>query len=209
MDMAVWEFRNYLERLLDDAQLTDITRVIDATNAALNALVVYEPKLSVAHIEGDGELASFPLPDDFYWYSGFFKADGSRIEVLWPANSDYLLPTGEYIALMYPSGQVTFTPRLSAGEHLTLYYYARWAKVTDENSVIEPPAHWLNALAYYATAELLIADALIAAGVRQYNTRIDSGNPEHNPVHKQVLAMRAMFMEEVARHSHITIKTNA
>ncbi len=208
MDMTVGEFRDYMERFLDDAQLTTLERVIDGLNAALNALVVYEPKLATTVIEGNGLSASFPLPDDFYWYSGFFKSDGSKLDVLWPSNADYILPTGEYAVTLYPTGQATFTPLLSSGEQITLYYYARWRTVASDTDIIEPPAHWLNALAYYTTAELLIADAIIAAGVRQYNTRVDSGNPEHNPVHKQVLAMRAMFMDEVARHAHLTIKTN-
>jgi len=208
MNMTVDEFRQYLEKLLDDPKLAEITRVINATNAALNALVAYEPRVDTYEFIGDGSTASFSLPDDYYWYAGFFDANGARLTVLWPAESEYILESGEYSVIITPSGQVRFHPLLQLNDKVTLYYYARWPLVTDQNSQIGPAYHWLNALAYYASAELIIADALTAAGVRQFGTRIDSGNPEHNPVARQIEAFRKMFKEEVARHAHMTIKTN-
>ena len=208
MNLTIGQFRDYLERFLEDSQITTIERVIDATNSALNALVAYEPKMASVQFVGDGSTASFPLPDDYYWYQGLFNGDGNRINILWPSNTDYLMPVGENIALITPSGNITFIPSLQTGEMITLYYYARWARVTSETDTIEPPYHWLAALTYYASAELIISDALTAAGVRQYNTRIDSGNPEQNPVQRQVESFRKMFREEVNRHARITIRND-
>jgi hypothetical protein len=175
MNMTVAEFRDYLERLLGDPDITEISRVIDAVNASLNALVAYEPRVDSVEFVGDGVSDTFALPDDYYWYSGFFKADGSRISVLWPSESDYLLPSGEYGVIITPSQHVTFIPMLSNGEKVHMYYYARWPAVTSETDTIAPPYHWLGAIAYFSAAELIIADALTAAGVRQLAQGLTAG----------------------------------
>lgn len=179
--------------------------ILDACCSALDAILPWLPKASSTTLTGDGSAISFDLPSDFY-----------DVEAVVIDESGLILPravfspglyTGENIQAdndwkLFPADQISFSKAPAAGDTYTLYYSARWAKPTESNVntfVLETPDHVLAGLSFYATAYLNTPGASSTASIRRFNTRVDSGNPEHNPMQKAVGFLMGLFQQEMNR----------
>ena len=203
---TVQNLRNRVGRMLNDTELDgyDQGLFFDALDAALEAILPWVPKTSIYEIEGDGG-ATYALPEDCYQIEAC--ADSVSGELLEKAQ---LVPghyrgeiTQENDWLEYPHRHIAFSKTLSVGETITLYYLAHWDKPLDNNQLnddLEPPAYSHHGIALYATAYMLFPSAISASEVRQFNTKVDSGHPEHNPMQQSATYLLRLFADEMNRH---------
>lgn len=75
----------------------------------------------------------------------------------------------------YPSGSITFLSKITSGG--TVYYSAHWAVPALDTDTIEAPLIAMSYLTLYATSYILLGKASAQAEIRQYATKVDSGNP--------------------------------
>jgi hypothetical protein len=90
--------------------------------------------------------------------------------------------TGQNYWVLYPAGKITFANQIPSSAGAKVYYAATWAKPTSDAAILETPEYALHALALYAASQCLLGKAVAAANIRQYGTKVDSGNPEDNPM---------------------------
>ncbi len=84
-----------------------------------------------------------------------------------------------------PSGVLTLNWTPKSAETLTLEYFRIWPAPVNDASVISLPK-WLELpYCYLIAANAMNPSGVQASDIRQWATRIDSGNPEHNPLHRQ------------------------
>jgi hypothetical protein len=104
--------------------------------------------------------------------------------------------------LVYPSGKITFSKPPESGVTYQIYYTAEWDKPTDANDVsfeLETPTRYDNALALWATGYILHPQTVAQSNLGQFDTRLDSGTPEDNPLMKQAKWMWQLFEVEMSR----------
>lgn len=179
--------------------------LFDAIGMAFDAILPWTPKTSKVGFTGDGTKTSFALPVDLYEVEAVITDLG---EVLPKA----YLQTGQKIGtysinandwLLYPNGYITFSRAISSEVVFTLYYLAHWTKPTtgtDLTTIIEIPERSLIGICLYSAAYAIFPEAIGASEVRQFGTRVDSGNPEHNPMQRTALYLLDLFHREMSRH---------
>lgn len=203
---TVTQLRSRVGRMLTDPDFDgyDADLFYDGLAVALDAILPWVPKVSVETITGDGS-TSYTLPDDCY-----------QVEAILSDNTGELLPRAVLVPgysigdnieaendwLEYPHGSISFSKALASGETYTLYYLAYWTKPTanDLEDDIEPPESTVLGLVLYTTAYMLTPSAISASEVRQFNTKVDSGHPEHNPMQVTTKFLLRLFAEEMNRH---------
>jgi len=180
--------------------------ILDAIRAAHDAILPWLPKMKSTSITGDGTTSVFDLPDDFYAVEAVvMNVTG---EIIGQAIFSPMSYWGIYIAetnrwILLPTNQISFAKVPATAEIIDLYYCATWPKpisTVREGDALEPPTYYDYALALYAAAYLLMPDAMGIAGIGSYKTRVDSGNPEHNPVEKAITFLMNLFNQEMNRH---------
>ena len=205
---TVANLKNRVYRLLinPEQDAYDSELFYDALGAALDAILPWFPKTAILTLAGDGGNTQ-ALPTDIYITEAC--VDDATGEMLPKANLIPGYTRGEDIAatndwLEFPSGSLTFSKAITVGETYTLYYLAHWSKPTseddEEDTNLETPEFLDTALVLYATAQMILPSALSASEVRQFNTKVDSGNPEHNPMQQTSKYLLRLFMDEMSRH---------
>jgi len=183
----------------------DVDLLHDAVCAALDAILPWYAKHATTQFAGDGEQVQFALPSDVYEIDAV--VDDATGEVIPPAS---LAPgiirgpkmSGENDWIEYPHGSILLSKPLGSGETATVFYRGYWDKPSsgsDDNFTIDPFDRVKNGLALYAAAYAMLPSAVETAIVRQYGTREDSGNPEHNPLADRVEFLLRLFEMEMAR----------
>jgi hypothetical protein len=199
------DLRTRIHRILDDADETKYTDELidDGINSAFDAIMPWCPKLATFvydYTSGSDSGTLFDLPSDFYSAEAVYDSSGVPIQ---PATLTPHTFRGSSVQindwLIYPQGQLSFSVTLT--ENVTLYYLAYWPKLTDRNSNVGIPSHLLSAICFYASAYCLIPEGISSAEIRQFNTKVDSGNPEHNPVAIRVNELLKLFELEIKRHT--------
>jgi len=204
---TVNQLRSRVGRLLNDPTLQGYEEGLfyDALSAALDAILPWVPKTAVYALTGDGS-AVYTLPDDCYQVETcVVDSTGELLPIATLAPSVF---RGEQIAakndwLEYPYGSISFSKVISVGETYTLYYLAHWEKPVDKNQLnsnLQPPTYTHQGLVLYATAYMLYPSVISASEVRQFNTKVDSGNPEHNPMQQSASYLLKLFADEMNRH---------
>lgn len=202
------DLRNRCLRILGDdtgSQFSD-ELLNDGVMAALDAILSWYPKSQTLVCEGDDEKTSFDLPADFYRIAAVFDSNtgmyipaatmapfqspGGNIE----ANQDYL---------EFPDGSIVFANALVAETSCTVYYYASWPHVTEDddlNDWVIPTPIWLDtALALYTSSYALLQKASQSSNIRQWNVDVDSGTPAMNPMRDQSGYLMERFAIEMNR----------
>jgi hypothetical protein len=175
----------------------------NAVYSALDAILPWAPKTAVDTLTADSSTTVFDLPSDFYEEEAF--ADSSSGEVY----PQVQLTPGSFVGTnaaennswtLFPDKQVTFSKAPS--DNITLYYLATWEKPSDPTDVtaLEPPDFVMTGLALYAAAMIVLTGAVSITQIRQFNTRADSGNPEHNPMQEATNYLLRLFNAEMNRH---------
>jgi len=192
-----------LRLLKDPDQATyDEDIVYDAITAAHRAILPWVPKLQVAELTAGSDGDTFTLPSDVY--------EVQAVQTL----SDYLFISKATLGsgtargnsqadndwIEAPNGTLSLSVALSEGDLLNIYYLAYWSEPPGTGSssfVIEVPREAHNGMVYYAVSHCLLTAALDAASIGQFKTRVDSGNPEHNPLKEMSTFYRRLFETEM------------
>ena len=87
---------------------------------------------------------------------------------------------GEIVFSRYPHGSVTFSTAVG-DMGATLYYSAQWTPPVEDDDVLESPPYANLCVALYAASLIMLSKASGSSAIRQFNTKVDSGNPEHLP----------------------------
>jgi hypothetical protein len=177
--------------------------LVDAIAAAHDAILQWVPKTATTSLSSGS--AVHALPADCYAVEAC--ADGTTGEMFPKA---VLIP-GHFIGatlsinnnwILYPNGSITFSKDLA--NDTTLYYLAYWTKPDissdPETFDIEPPDSTHTGLALYAASYAIYPAAINAGEIRQFGTRVDSGNPEHNPMQESSNWLLKLFTNEMNRH---------
>ncbi len=199
-----------LQRLLSDTagSLYDSTLRIDAINAALAIYSGHTAVENTQALAGDGSVTSWSLPGDYLelgavwctkeaeWLEAVSFIPGEEWSDQTPRSGS--TPRGYYL---WPQETLNVTWLIASGDGLTLYYYGYWGEVTTGSSSIGVPQWAREALIYYAAAYCLAPGGVQAATIGQYDTRRDSGNPEHNPVFEQAKYYMEMYQTTIGRYA--------
>lgn len=196
MATTVEQIGGLIKSVTNNENLTD-DDIVTAVNMAVSAITAYKPRRSVSTFSGDGSTTVFDLPSDFYWVDGVFDANGEKMNPVSVSDADYI-GSGGVGYILYPHGKITFLTAPTGTA--TMYYLASWPNITAVTETIPTPEYLNIAIVHYASAWVLMPEAVSAAQIRQYNTKVDSGNPEDNPVFRQVLGLLNLFYMEVERH---------
>lgn len=201
------DLRNRVYRMLSDPEqgAYDLGLFYDGLASALDAILPWFPKTATVVISGTGAY-TYELPDDCYQVETCVNdADGEMLPLamLIPGlyRGDTIQSTNDWIE--YPYGSITFSKSLVEGETYTVFYLAHWEKPTSDSQdeeILETPSYLDTAIALYTAAEMILPSAISASEVRQFATKVDSGNPEHNPMQESVRFLMKLFNDEMNRH---------
>lgn len=205
---TVGELRLRILRLLGDIEGAGYSDelIVDAIGASFHAILPWRPKTASITLTGDGDTVTFALPDDLYEIEAVIDDESGEVlprSVLSPGQKVGQYSTNVNQWIEYPYGSITLAKALNTNETYTLMYLAYWNKpdtATSLDEQIEPPDIVLTGLTLYASAYAILPTAIGVAEIRPFNTRIDSGNPEHNPMQKTAIYLLDLFAKEMNRH---------
>lgn len=200
------EFRSRVLRFLGDADgvTYEDDLLIDAICQAIDAILPWVPKGSLATITGNGAYA-YALPVDCYSVE---SVQNNTTGLILPRS---ILSPGQYRGagisdtendwIEYPNGFLTFSNALDSDDVLTLFYHAYWAKPNAlvPAGVLEPPRYAEYGMVLYAAHYAILPSVVNIAEIRNWATRQDSGTPEHNPMEKTALYLLQLFIQEMNR----------
>lgn len=171
--------------------------LVDAINAALFAVSsrVWKP----AVLEVEEAVTSVDLPDDLIDVEGIRDLETGLLLPSIPLQVSRMFDDGW---TLFPYRKVTFSSEKPKG--VLIYYSGMWAHPDYDVSEIDAyefdfPLSLTNAVTFYAAAYCYLQKAGQHASVRQYNTKVDSGDPLDNPSLSLASALMKQFEEELKR----------
>ena len=205
MSITYGEFVEKVLRLLDDPgqQIYEDGLVWDGICGAHEAIMPYAPKFAQATLTAGSAGDLYTLPTDLYSIQAVQDVDSGKFiprATLAPltARSSTSISDNDWIE--YPNGYLNLSVALSEGDQLRLYYFAYWNKPETESDlgfILEVPTAALVGMMYYAGSHCLLPKSSNSANIRQFNLRVDSGNPEDNPLRVQAELYRKLFFQEM------------
>lgn len=200
--------RSMILRILSDpgGDSTDDGLVHDGVCAALDAVLPWHAQRKLQTISGDGTSVSFGLASDLYEIDAVVDVETGVIlprATLAPGIVRGANMAGDNNWIEYPSGTLLFSRALGSDKEVRVFYRAHWEKPESENDAsfeLTIPEFLEGAVAIYSAAYCMMPKAVETATVRQYATKVDSGNPEHNPMADRVNFLMKLFVDEVSRH---------
>jgi len=208
MATTLGELRSRILRLLGDPEGAGYSGdlLLDGIVAAMEAILPWMPKTARTLFTGDGNTVIYALPSDLYETEAVVVNLSGEVlprSVLSPGQKLGLYSTNVNQWIEYPSGSMTFAKALRTGEVYDLYYLARWTKPTTtslDSEVLETPDVALTGLTIYAAAYVILPTAIGVSELNPFKTRVDSGNPTHNPMQDTALYLLDLFAKEMNRH---------
>lgn len=174
--------------------------LLDNANAALRLLATTHTGLaSVSDYTGDGETTQFPLPGNCVErrvhgvYDTVYDVWLTKV-TFFPGNP---LDEGFYV---WPNGYVNFSPAIPSASVFRMHYVAYYPEIVDDSSVIAVPDWAIEAITMYAAGRTLEDYASQMAVLGQFRTRVDSGNPEDQPILQLSKRYIEQFYELVNQH---------
>jgi hypothetical protein len=186
--------------------------LFEATCAAIDAVLPWCPNLKIASLVSEGTSKSVPLPADCYRIEAVEDARNIMLPkaVLTPGSirpaegtsttASIEIQPADWIE--FPTGYLRFSLLPSSGEAFRLYYQAYFAHPADEDDddfELTVPQSVLTAMLYYAAAHSILPSSVASAQIRQFNTRIDSGQPVDNVLEQSARFFRQLFIDEMSR----------
>jgi len=184
------DLHDRLLRLLDDPSGSDYDDdlIYDAYVGAHVAILPWVPKYKVSTITAGSDGDTFQLPSDVYSIQsvqvvedGTFLARANMVPS-YQRNVDSSIDNNW---IEYPSGYLSLNEALDEGDSLNVYYLAYWSlpsAASDFEFVIEVPQMAHQGMLFYAASHTLYPTTVGTASIRRWNLRVDSGNPEDNPI---------------------------
>ena len=173
---------------------TTAIQLMDAIHAALDSITIKAYKPSVLDVVAAA--TSAVIPDDFLEILGVY---GVKKAVFFPRVE---FGVGQAMSgnawFLNPVDTITFTAAIGE-DGAKVYYAGLWEKPSAEADLLECPAYAINAVLLYAASYIMIAKASGSGEIRQFNTRVDSGNPEDLPHLIIARALLARFEDAMMR----------
>jgi len=194
MTTTFLQVKQEILRLLDDEVVTGSSPMAvqaisaalmqDAVNAALESITTRIWKRSTFTITTETTPTAtrqYTLPSDVIDIEAIYDANvGQFIPRLELRVGSAFASGGGNAWLPYPSGSITFTADVE--DTITGYYAGAWTQPTGDTSVLDIPDAAIIAIVFFAASYCRLPSAASAANIRQYNTKVDSGQPTDNPV---------------------------
>lgn len=141
---------------------------------------------------GDGETRDFALPTDYIeLYSVYAEQEEMFYEslpdipgVAWDTEPDAGLSVRPFSYQEWPVGTLHVTyapPALADSDALIVRYFGRWLPFGDSDELL-PPVWAHEAILSMAVAHAYIPSLSDLSFLNEFRTRVDSGNPMHNPI---------------------------
>ena len=208
MSTQLGELRDRIYRLVGDPAEEGYSPeiVIDGIVAAHDAILPWVPKTGQDSFTGDGSATAFAVPSDVYALEAIIvDSTGETIPpaIFSPGNYWGSTTVNSNDWIEYPSGYVTFSKAIASNATYSVFYAARWGVpdlTSQDTFVLEPPDYVMVGMAYYAAAYAILPSAVSVSEIRQFGTRVDSGNPEHNPMQRASEYLLKLFAAEMNRH---------
>lgn len=182
---------------------TSAAILLAGIESALDAISSRIWKPSIFEISGG--LSSADLPDDLIDVEGVRDITTGDLLPQIPLQVGGSFRAAQNGWSLYPSRTITFMNELGASG-AKVYYSAVWRKpITDiyvtelDDVVLDTPVTLTTAIAFYATSYCLLERASQAAVLRQYNTKVDSGQPGDNPLRDMSNTFLERFEGEMKR----------
>lgn len=169
----------------------------------------YHAQTASIEFDGDGATYAWALPPnvvDSIERTGLVALkDGITVSYLRPireiASTIFPIGTGANVKgfIEWPSGVLSLGFVPSNNQKIIVSYFKVWDPPVDDNSILDFP-HWMEQpYAYLIAANAMNPFGTVAAQVRQWNQRQDSGHPEDNPLNKQSRFFLDQAMRLLAR----------
>jgi len=172
------------QTFLDDEDETEYTSAqrIDGWNAAQRQLAIeHTPRERAQALSFNDDDRSIALPSDYISLLGLYDADNSRWWVRMPiVDGGYRADDTEERRYWTFGGTLYVERDMDDADDITLYYYAYWADIVDDDSVMAIPLWAELPCMHLASAFCLQPGAMQAADIRTWNISVDSGNPIQN-----------------------------
>jgi len=204
------ELTTLVENLLSSAMANTIASdlVFDGIVSAHAAILPYVPNIKETTISGsDGK--KYVLPDDVYSVEAIYDPTTTTVlekTRLVPGSRWGSSTSSETQWLPIPHGYVSLNKTLTTFT-LGIVYSALWETPSNASEVdfeIKVPEYAIFGMALFATSYVLAVLSTDTSQLRQYNTRVDSGTPIHNPVADSSEFFKRRFIEEMSRMPSIT-----
>lgn len=194
---------NLLSSAMQSTNASDL--VFDGIVSAHRAILPYVPNIKETTISGsDGRM--FVLPDDVFSVESVYDPTTTSVldkARLTPGSRWGSSNSSEAQWLSIPNGYVSLNRTLPSGGYiLGLVYSALWeapSEPSDTDFVLTVPDYAIFGMALFAASYVLAVLSTDTAQLRQYNTRVDSGNPTDNPVQNSSEFFKRRFIEEMSR----------
>jgi len=184
----------------DSSALKYAESILDNTNAALRVLAsIHTGLASTFDITGDGETTQFSLPGNCVdgRIQGVYHTDDD----IWLTKVDFFpgasLDLGYYV---WPNSLINFNPYIDEDDIMRLHYVAYYSEIATDADVLSIPTWAIEAVALYAAGRTLEDHSAQYAQLGQVRTRIDSGNPEDQPVLRLAERYIQQFYDLINQH---------
>jgi len=204
MTLTYAQFVGKVQRLISDPDGTVYSDELlhDAVCAAHDAVLPWVPNYNdvVLTAGSDGDL--FILPTDVYDLQAVQVVETMlfipRATLASGTTRGYTLAENDWIES--PRGYLSLSKALSEGATLSLHYLASWPKPPLPGSttfVIRVPEYAHQGMIYYAASIVLTPPIVDTATLNPFKSRVDSGNPEHNPMRDVSNWFRQLWLQEM------------
>lgn len=174
--------------------------IMDGINAACKAILPWCSKRAIETVTvTSGSLIE--LPSDVYLIDALYASQDAIWLKRFSIKSGLAFPTAlSPVWYEYPSGKITLSLGTYDGVPIDVHYFACWSEIESAGSPLaemDTPSFSDLAVLYYAVSYCLASAATQTSQLRQFNTKVDSGNPEDNPIKEMSVMMMQRFLNEV------------
>ena len=201
------EFVEAIYRQLSDPDQEDPSFsedvVYDAVVAAHDAILPWVPNFNEVELTTGSDPDLFELPDDVYELQAVQLVDDNK-KFIPQATLAAGTARGNTLAendwTESPRGYLSLANDLTEGDTIKVYYLARWPVPTsssDTSFELVVPRHAWQGIIYYALSVILSPKIMDTATLGTFKSKVDSGNPEHNPLKDNANWFRSLFLQEM------------
>lgn len=211
---ARWsKIKNRCLRMLQDTTRDESAswsdaEMLDYVNAALTDFASHTARKKIWEKVLEKPSLTIELPDDVLELGPVsIQVQGLYWQFLTPCmwKPGDTLPTPYTFSLSvngyyeWPESVLNFIYLIPAGQRLRFQYYAYWDEVENEEDVIPFRNRWPEEAIYWnILSRAVMKTAIQAANLRQYNIKVDSGEPEDNPMLKMSHQFYRKYLEILA-----------
>jgi hypothetical protein len=200
MAVTFGDFLDRVGRALKDPNHTqyEVGLIYDSFIAAQNAIMPWIPKIAIFTLEAGEKIYQL-------------DAEIHQVEAVRDTGTGSVLPRatlfpGQYRGdasssndwLIYPTGSINFSSALE--DDAEVYAQVFWNIPEDEDDTdfeLEPPSSCHQGMLYYAMSHCLSPKLISGGNLAQYKARPELGDPEDNPMARNVELLRKLFYDEM------------